>query len=293
MENIRNKDGLTEKEFLSQYKPGDYERPSVTADILLFTIDKETKINQRTPDKCELKLLLIKRNNHPFINKWALPGGFVDITESIEDAAYRELKEETSIQDNVYLEQLYTFSNPNRDPRMRIISTAYMALTPATNIISTKAGDDASDANWFSIKKTTISETDETLKSLVEIFDEDKDIHMKYEVTYKYKTKKSSYIILPDSKGELAFDHISIIDMGLSRLRNKINYTDIVFNLLPDLFTLEDLQQVFEILLDEKQIKPNFRKKVEPMVIKTDIIKDNVGYRRPYLYRKNPKYIAE
>lgn len=292
MNEVRNKEGLTEKEFLQQYKPNNYERPSVTADILLFTIDKLIKFNQRSNDECELKLLLIKRNNHPYINKWALPGGFVDIKESIQNAAYRELKEETNLQENVYLEQLYTFSEPNRDPRMRVISTAYMALTPALNIKNTRAGDDACDANWFSIRKVVKKENDDNLISLIEIFDKDIDIHMKYEVIYNFKTKESKYFVLKDSKGELAFDHINIIDMGLNRLRNKVYYTDIAFNLLPDTFTLEDLQQVYEILLGEKLIKPNFRKKVAPMVIKTDLIRDCVGYRRPFLYRKNPKYIS-
>lgn len=292
MEEIRNKDGLTEQEFLEKYKPGDYERPSVTADMLLFTIDKLIKLNQRSNDECELKLLLIKRNNHPFMNKWALPGGFVDIKESIQDAAYRELKEETNLQENVYLEQLYTFSEPNRDPRMRVISTAYMALTPATNIKNTKAGDDASDANWFSIRKTVLEETDDELISLIEIFDKDINIHMKYNVIYNFKTKESIYSVSTDSQGELAFDHINIIDMGLNRLRNKVSYTDIAFNLLPETFTLEDLQQVYEILLGEKLVKPNFRTKIKPMVIKTDLMRDCVGYRRPFLYKKNPKYIG-
>ena len=286
----RNKDGLTEKEFLEQYKPGDYDRPSVTADILLFTIDRDITMNQRNIDEYELKILLIKRNNHPFINKWALPGGFVGIDESIEDVAYRELKEETNLQDAIYLEQLYTFSSPNRDPRMRVISTGYMALTPSYNIKNTKAGDDASDANWFSIKNTLIEENDSYLKFRIEIINEDLDIHMKYISTYLYTTKKYEYILEETSIGALAFDHIEIIDMGLNRLRNKVSYTDIAFNLLPELFSLDDVQQVYEILLGEKLIKPNFRKKIEPMVIKTNKQRDSVGYRRPYLYKKNPKY---
>lgn len=286
----RNKDGLTEQEFLKQYKPGDYDRPSVTADILLFTIDRDVIEYQKNNDEYELKLLLIKRNNHPFINKWALPGGFVGIDESIEKAAYRELKEETNLQDAVYLEQLYTFSKPKRDPRMRVISTGYMALTPSYNIKNTKAGDDASDANWFSIKKTLIEENDSYIKFKIEIINEDLDIHMKYISTYLYKDKTFQYELDENSKGSLAFDHIEIIDMGLNRLRNKVSYTDIAFNLLPELFSLDDVQQVYEILLGEKLIKPNFRKKIEPMVIKTNKQRDCVGYRRPYLYKKNPKY---
>ena len=286
----RNKDGLTEQEFLKQYKSGDYDRPSVTADILLFTIDRDVIEYQKNNDEYELKLLLIKRNNHPFINKWALPGGFVGIDESIEKAAYRELKEETNLQEAVYLEQLYTFSNPKRDPRMRVISTGYMALTPSYNIKNTKAGDDASDANWFSIKKSLIEENDSYLKFKIEIINEDLDIHMKYISTYLYKDKTFQYELEENSKGSLAFDHIEIIDMGLNRLRNKVSYTDIAFNLLPELFSLDDIQQVYEILLGEKLIKPNFRKKIEPMVIKTNKQRDCVGYRRPYLYKKNPKY---
>lgn len=288
----KNKNGLTEQEFLKQYKSGDYERPSVTADILLFTIDKTANFNQKSSDKCELQLLLIKRDNHPFINKWALPGGFVNMKESIQEAAYRELKEETNIRDNVYLEQLYTFSEPNRDPRMRVISTAYMALTSSTNIKQTKAGDDTSDANWFTIKKTVISENEKTIQYLLEIYNEDIGIHMKYNVFYTYLTKETVYTVQEDSEGELAFDHINIVDMGLTRLRNKVNYTDVAFNLLPEMFSLEELQQVYEILLGETLVKPNFRKKIEPMVIKTDCMRVGVGYRRPFLYRKNHKYIS-
>lgn len=132
---LRNKDGLTEKEFLERYKPGDYERPSVTVDMLLFTVDnKEQEDYRKLPEK-ELKLLLIKRKDHPYMGKWAIPGGFVDINEAVETAVYRELKEETNI-DNVYMEQLYTFGDEEddkygrkkRDPRMRVISVSHMAL---------------------------------------------------------------------------------------------------------------------------------------------------------------------
>lgn len=286
--NDRNKNGLTETEFLEQYEPQNYEKPSVTTDMLLFTIDRDWKKNQKEADNCELKLLLIKRRDHPYINHWALPGGFMNMKESLEETAYRELMEETSLQENVYLEQLYTFSKPDRDPRMRVISTAYMALTPCENIKKTKAGDDASEAKWFSITKTPIFDNDFTRMDLLVLTNEELDIVIKYEVTYDYQSKKSVYQMV-DSDTDLAFDHIEIIDMGLQRLRNKVSYTDVAFNLLPELFTLTTLQQVYEILLGEELVKSNFRKKIAPLVMKTEQMRTDCGYHRPYLYRKNPK----
>lgn len=131
----RNKDGLTEKEFLEQYNPGHYERPSVTVDMLLFGMSRDLKC---------LKVLLIKRNNHPYIDCYALPGGFVNITESAYTAACRELEEETGLKD-IYMEQLYTMSQPDRDPRMRVIDIAYMTLIPIVGI-KPQAGEDASEA---------------------------------------------------------------------------------------------------------------------------------------------------
>ncbi len=287
--NDRNKDGLTEKEFLAQYQPKDYEKPSVTADMLLFTIDRDWKTNQREADDCKLKILLIKRKDHPYINHWALPGGFMNMEESLNETAYRELKEETNLQEDVYLEQLYTFSEPNRDPRMRVISTAYMALTPYENIKKTKAGDDASDAKWFTISKTKVFDNDFNCMDLLDISNDELNITIKYEVTYDYHKKVSMYKLVDDSDADLAFDHIEIIDMGIQRLRNKVSYTDIAFNLLPELFTLTSLQQVYEILLGKELVKSNFRKKIASLVIKTDQVRTDCGYHRPYLYRKNPK----
>lgn len=117
-----------------------YEKPSVTADIVIYTIQND-----------ELKILLVKRGIEPFKDKWAIPGGFVRIHESLENAAKRELEEETGVKD-VYLEQLYSFGDPKRDPRGRVITIAYMALINSEKI-KIKAATDASEVQWFSIKK--------------------------------------------------------------------------------------------------------------------------------------------
>lgn len=134
MSALKDKNGLTESEFLQRYDPTAYDRPSVTVDMLVF---------------CEDKLLLIKRGNHPFLGCYALPGGFVNMDESCESAALRELKEETDT--TAPLKQLCTVSTPNRDPRGRIITVCYVAEVP--DILSVKGGDDADSARWFTVTR--------------------------------------------------------------------------------------------------------------------------------------------
>lgn len=208
-----------------------YERPSVTIDVLMMSL------RQR-----DLQILLIKRGSWPYEGMWAIPGGFVNIDESLESAAKRELQEETGVQD-VYLEQLYTFGDPGRDPRTRVITVVYFALLDAERV-QVKAATDAADVSWFSV----------------------------YE--------------LPP----LAFDHAGIVEYALNRLRGKLDYTTIAFNLLPDQFTLRELQRVYEIILHKRLDKRNFRKKI----LSTGILEDTgdkkmEGTHRPArLYRFNP-----
>ena len=181
----------------------DYPRPSVTVDLVIFTIAEN-----------DLKVLLIRRNGEPFKGHWALPGGFVEIDESLEDAAARELEEEAGVR-NVYLEQLYTFGDPNRDPRGRVISVAYFALVDAEHQ-KIEAASDASDAKWHSVFKPP----------------------------------------------QLAFDHRKILDYAVWRLRNKLEWTTVGYELLPRKFTLSELQRVYEIILQKPVDKRNFRKKI-------------------------------
>lgn len=237
----RNINGLTEAEFLAQYRPGDYDRPSVTVDMMITCMSRHLN---------NLRVLLIQRKDHPYINCWALAGGFVNIDESAYEAACRELEEETGLK-NIYLEQLYTMSQPDRDPRMRVIDIAYMALVQEQPV---SAGDDAKNALWFDVRLT-----DNRLK----LTNDDEHIHIEYKLTKKtYKNgvvKTDGYTLTAISDEQLAFDHSEIILEGLIRLRNKIMYSDVAFNLLPKVFTMSDIKKVYEVILGRELYKTNFK----------------------------------
>ncbi|MDS0528026.1 NUDIX hydrolase [Clostridium sp. SHJSY1] len=289
-----NKNGLTEEEFLKNYNPGNYERPSLTVDMVLFTLDDEEENDiKKVPEK-KLKVLLIRRKDHPFMGCYAIPGGFVDIKENIESAVYRELKEETNI-DNVYLEQLYTWGEVNRDPRMRVVSTSYMALVNKEDI-NPKAGDDADEVEWFDISKKIINSQELKVISQIKLENKKRNISITYEITENIEVKgynKTSTYDTKLVKGEkpLAFDHIQILNYSLERMRNKVQYTTIAFSLLPRLFTLMELQQVYELLLGRELTKQNFRRWITPMVTKTDEVKKHRAHRPSALYKLNESYI--
>lgn len=246
-----NAAGLTERQFLERYRPENYERPSVTVDIMVLRV---------TPDFSRLQLLLVRRKSQPFIGQWALPGGFIRIEESAYEAASRELEEETGIK-NVYLEQVYTMSRPHRDPRMRVIDIAYMALLPYGTKVNPMSGDDAKDALWFDIMFT---ERKLTLQNGAH------NIAMEYDLEEQNFANGvinvKGFVPHLNSEEALAFDHSEIILEGLWRIRNKVAYSDIAFNLVQKQFTLPDLQRVYELILGRPLFKKNFRKKVAPLI---------------------------
>ena len=212
-----------EKEFLKNYNADDYQHPSVTVDMLIFTVIED-----------KLKLMLIKRKNPPYKNKWAIPGGFVEINESVDSAAMRELAEETGIT-FTFMEQFGVFGEVDRDPRTRVISIAYLALVPSECLKEMKAGDDAKEVELFDIKE------------------------------------------LP----ELAFDHYAIIMTGWNRLREKLEYTKIAFELLPEEFTIQDIQKVYESILGYSLDKANFRRMIKSKFELEDTGKVRKVYQRP------------
>ena len=198
----------------------------VTVDIVIFTIQQGV-----------LKVLLVKRRIDPFIGQFAIPGGFVLEDEDLEQAAVRELREETGVSD-VYLEQLYSFGNPDRDPRGRVVTIAYFALISADRKL--KAGTDAAEAAWYPM----------------------------------------------DDLPPLAFDHATILNYALERLRNKLEYTTVGFQLLPEKFTLTELQEVYAAILGKELDKRNFRRKMSVLKILKPLPEYRRGGQRPaQLYR--------
>lgn len=206
----------------------EYPRPALTVDCVVFGVESD-----------ELQLLLIQRDNEPFEGRWALPGGFVHPDESLEDAARRELEEETGV-NKLYLEQLYTFGAVDRDPRERVVSVAYYALVKLSDH-RVRAATDARAAAWFGVSD------------------------------------------LP----RLAFDHDQIVDTALARLKGKLRYQPIGFELLPRKFTLTELQRLYEVVLERDLDKRNFRKKVlaTGVLEELDEVQKDVSHRAARLYR--------
>lgn len=268
----------TESEFLKDYNPNKFDRFSITADILIFGISNEEEENYRKTDKKKMSILLVKRNNYPFKDMWCLPGGFVKVDENLDDAPKRILKDETNI-DNIYLEQLYTFGSVNRDPRMRIISTSYMAL-----IDKNKVDNLNENASWFDIMLY------EEKDNYVDIVLNNGTVIITFKIKKVLREKTTDRYSFEITENKLlAFDHASVILAGLERLKNKIEYTDIVFNMMPDLFTLGELQQVYEVILNKKLLDPAFRRIIANKVEKTTKMKTGAGHRPSYLFKYKRK----
>ena len=269
----------SEEEFLRNYNPDEYEKLSVTVDILIFSVSSEETINYRKTDKKKMSILLVKRENYPFKDKWCLPGGFVGINEDLDEAPIRILKNETNIED-IYLEQLYTFGSVKRDPRMRVISTSYMALVDKNRLNRNLS----QNAAWFDI--ISCEEKD----NIVTIILDNGDTTIKFCIEKKLKEKTTDRYAFSVARNDaLAFDHPLVILSGMERLKNKIEYTDVVFNMMPELFTLGELQKVYEVILGKKLLDPAFRRIIADKVEKTDCMRTGGGHRPSMLFRYKEK----
>lgn len=276
-------------------KKEQYFKPSVTIDTIVFTVRDLNVDNYRKLPEKKFQVLLIKRAAEPYKDKWSLPGAFVGKEERFEEAVNRCLEEKANIKD-IYLEQLYSWGDPQRDPRERVISTSYMGLVDAGDI-QIKAGKNVEDVEWFNIKLNTIKEKSKEKKEgyykteEIEIVLESKHEVLKSRVKVVKELVNGNTIIYTQIlQSDLAFDHAKILIYAIERLKNKVEYTTIAFNLMPEKFTLTKLQQVYEILLDKPLLKANFRRKIAEMVIETEEYEENAGHRPSKLYKFNPNW---
>lgn len=236
---------IDESAFLQSYDPGDFERPSVTVDVVLLA-----------PSEGALHTLLLKRTEHPSRGRWALPGGFVRMDEGLEEAAARVLREKAGLR-GVFLEQLFTFGEPDRDPRTRIVTVSHMALVDRERLAEAEVAEGASvvariDVPWLG------------------------------EAGGEVEAKDPKGRVLP-----LAFDHGSILGLAVKRLRGKLDYSPVGFELLPGEFTLFELQKVHETVLGRKLNKDSFRRRLlaTGLLEATGESQQDVDHRPAALYR--------
>lgn len=209
---------------------------ALSVDIIIFALRGQS-----------LQVLLVQRAEPPYQGQWAIPGGFVEEDEALDQAASRELSEETGL-DQVYLEQLYTYGEPGRDPRGRVVTVAYFALVPADAPIREDGGRDAAMAAWFPV----------------------------------------------GSLPPLAFDHKEILSYALRRLRYKLEYTAVGFQLLPEYFTLSEIQRTYENILGVRLDKRNFRRRIlGSQIIEASNYKRTGEGRPAQLYRFRLDAVAE
>jgi 8-oxo-dGTP diphosphatase len=231
-----------EQAFLAGYDSASFERPSVAVDVVLLA-----------PAEGNLHTLLVQRSEHPFKGQWALPGGFIHLNEGLDAAAARVLREKTGLK-GIFLEQLYTFGEPKRDPRTRILSVAYIALVDRDRLAASKA--------------------EEAVNRLV----------------VPWEDEIGGPVEALDAQGRplpLAFDHAEILGLAVKRLRGKLDYSPVAFQLLPESFTLFDLQKVHETVLGRKLNKDSFRRRMlaTGLLEPTGEQQDDVGHRPAALYR--------
>lgn len=279
----RNEKGETLKEFLEKYDADRYKHPSTTVDMIVATVQNDA-----------LKVLLVKRKNHPFIGCWATPGGFVQFGEDIDQAAMRELYEETGLKNNIYFHQLYTFGKADRDPRTHVITTAYLTLVPHEVICQTMAGDDAADAQWFTVSQNIIEESEyERVSKLVLQNELDTIVYRITERVTDNWVKFSSELVEGESTNQLAGDHVKIVNMAINEIKEHAFSGGLIFNMLPKEFTVSELLSAYEAISGKKwptRLKSNFARDVKKYILPT-------GNERPYgkmrkiaLYRANRLY---
>lgn len=293
-----------EREYLKQYDITRYDRPSIATDMAVFSImDDEAAVeegknrsaeNYRKIPESKMKILMIRRGNYPYKDYWALPGGFCRKEEDIYETAKRELYEETHV-GNAYLQPIGIFGEPERDPRGWIISHTFMALLDGKKS-KLRAGTDAWETHWFDVqidKKEIEKNLEEDSAAIINEY----DLRLEYEniqlsAVVKEKKEFEQYhetvkYEITDCQG-IAFDHAKLIVYALLSLQRQVEKDGkIVFDLMPETFTLTELQKAFEIILNRPLLAANFRRKMADYVIETDQIVEGAGHRPAKKFKRN------
>lgn len=277
-----------DKKFLELYSDSQYEKPSVTVDAVVFRIvDKKTDNYRKLPEK-KMQVYLTKRKFSPYKDCYGIIGTFIDLKNELSETMQLCVKNKIGLE-NYYFEQLFTFGDKSRDPRTRVISTSYMLLTNSQS--HTENGE------WFDIdiieEKHSITNTKEgyiTNKTInITLSNQNISLCNILEVTNSKNGLRETKTV-EATKNSLAFDHIKIIYYATERLKNKLEYTDIIFNLLPEKFTLTELKQCYEVILNEHLLDANFRRKTSKMVSPTADYVVGKGHRSSQLFTHNPNW---
>ena len=268
-----------EKDFLSSYNINKYDRPSVTTDVAVFKIQKKKSEGRKDPE-IKLSILLVQREEEPYAKKWSLPGGFLRAGETVEECAFRSVKEKTGIVP-VSLMPVGVFSEPDRDPRGWIISNAF-AFIVSEDDVEIENGKRTIDARWFEID--FIPQKDGVCQ--LNIGDKAPFLSSKMKEKKERFGRKEFEII--ENEG-LAFDHAKIIASALSLLRNESQNVQILFDFLPEKFTLTALQKVQETLTGVPLLAPNFRSKMAEWVEETEEFTEGARHRPAKLYKRKEK----
>ena len=271
--------------FNELYSDSEYEKPSVTVDAVIFRlVDKHSNNYRKLPEK-KLQVYLTKRGYDPYKDFYSIVGTFIDLKLELAESLKMCVLKKAELE-NYYYEQLFTFGTPGRDPRDRIISVSYMLLTnQETKInngewfdidITTQNIKNEKTANGYAVTKEykiVFSNSNATLQSVIEV-----DI-------VKTNLEETKNIIIKNT--DLAFDHAKIVFYALERLKNKLEYTDIIFNLLPKEFTLTELKNSYEVILGQKLLDANFRRKTAKLVAPTANFVTGKGHRSSQLFTHN------
>lgn len=288
MDNMLDKNGKTFKEYMSTYNADEFKHPSLAVDVVLFT-----------ENHGKLEVVLVKRDEHPFVGCWATPGSFVGYSEDLDEAAERTIRnkagiyQEQSENGRIYFRQLHTFGKVDRDPRTRVVSVGYMSLIPRGYLDRENISKNV-ERDIFKISLTKIFEGVTKSIHVLTLQGENTDTVIQYRITENIKdtwVDVESTLDSDVSTGELAGDHIKIIFTAIKRLQSLSKNMASILNILPEYFTLGDAQRIFESVSGKTFAPANFRKKVldDMLVIMTDKT-TTYRSREVRLYTANRKY---